>query len=72
MRSNDLKAILKSSKIPQWKIAEQIGVSEATLYRKLRGNVQIDEDFQRKILLAITALQLEKKERGQNNESTKE
>lgn len=66
----NIKQIIKKSGIRQYEIAKHIGIHEVYLCQKLRN--PIDEDLERKILLAITALQLEKKERGQNNESTKE
>ena len=60
MYAAELKAIVKGCGIPQWKIAECMGVSEATIYRKLRGNAEVTADFERQILLAITAIKMEK------------
>lgn len=64
MYAAELKVIVKGSGIPQWKIAECMGVSEATIYRKLRGNAEVSADFERKMLLCIRELQMQK-ERGQ-------
>lgn len=63
MYATELKAIVKGSGIPQWKIAESMGVSEATIYRKLRGNAEISPEFEKKMLLCIRELQMQK-ERG--------
>ncbi len=67
---HNIKQIIKASGVRQYEIAKYLNFNEFSFSRKLRN--PIDEDLERKILLAITALQLEKKERGQNNESTKE
>ena len=63
MYATELKAIVKGCGIPQWKIAECMGVSEATIYRKLRGNAEISPEFEKKMLLCIRELQMQK-ERG--------
>ncbi len=39
----DIKKIVKESKIPQWRIAEEIGVSEFTLIRWLRIPEKLEE-----------------------------
>ena len=63
MYASELKRIVKGRGFPQWKIAENMGVSEATIYRKLRGNAEISPEFEKKILLCIRELQMQK-ERG--------
>ena len=63
MYATELKAIVKGCGIPQWKIAECMGVSEATIYRKLRGNAEISTKLKKKMLLCIRELQMQK-ERG--------
>ena len=60
----DIKQVIKQSGIRQYEIAEYLGYNEFSLSRKLRKPV--DADFERKILLAIRELTLEK-ERGQAN-----
>ena len=63
MCASELKVIVKGSGFPQWRIAESMGISEATIYRKLRGNAEISPEFERKLLLCIRELQMQK-ERG--------
>ena len=58
----DIKHIIKQSGIRQYEIAEHLGMHEEYLCQKLRKPV--DADFERKILLAIRDLQMQK-ERGQ-------
>ena len=58
----DIKQIIKQSGIRQYEIAEYMGYNEFSLSRKLRK--PIDADFERKILMAIRVLQMQK-ERGQ-------
>ena len=58
----NIKQVIKQSKVHQYEIAEYIGYNEFSLSRKLRK--PIDADFERKILLAIRDLQMQK-ERGQ-------
>ena len=58
----NIKQVIKQSKVHQYEIAEYLGYNEFSLSRKLRKPV--DADFERKILLAIRELTLEK-ERGQ-------
>ena len=57
----DIKQVIKQSKVHQYEIAEYLGYNEFSLSRKLRKPV--DADFERKILLAIRDLQMQK-ERG--------
>lgn len=59
---SNIKQIIKQSGIRQYEIAEYIGMHEVYLCQKLRK--PIDADFERKILLAIRDLQMQK-ERGQ-------
>ena len=60
MYASELKIIVKGSGLPQWKIAESMGVSEATIYRKLRGNAEISPEFEKKMLICIRELQMQK------------
>lgn len=57
-----IKQIIKQSGIRQYEIAEHLGMHEVYFCQKLRK--PIDADFERKILLAIRELQMQK-ERGQ-------
>lgn len=64
----NIKQVIKQSKVHQYEIAEYLGYNEFSLSRKLRN--PIDADFERKILLAIRELTLEK-ERGQTDAGVK-
>ena len=52
MYASELKVIVKGSGFPQWKIAESMGVSEATIYRKLRGDAEISPEFENDLMEA--------------------
>lgn len=58
----NIKQVIKQSKVHQYEIAEYIGYNEFSLSRKLRK--PIDADFERKILLAIRDLQMQKERRN--------
>lgn len=38
-RSEQLKKRLQAEKVPQWRLAKAVGVSENTLYRQLRQEI---------------------------------
>lgn len=54
MANQDLKEKMRNSKIPQWKVAHEMGVSEMTLIRKMRFNLSNDD--RKKVLLAINSI----------------
>ena len=58
----NIKQVIKQSKVHQYEIAEYIGYNEFSLSGKLRKPV--DADFERKILLAIRDLQMQKERRN--------
>lgn len=58
----NIKQVIKQSKVHQYEIAEYLGYNEFSLSRKLRKPV--DADFERKILLAIRDLQMQKERRN--------
>ena len=58
----NIKQVIKQSKVHQYEIAEYLGYNEFSLSRKLRK--PIDADFERKILLAIRDLQMQKERRN--------
>lgn len=43
MANEDIRKALKARNIPQWKLGELLGVSENTIYRKLRNELSTDE-----------------------------
>jgi transposase len=52
----DIKKIVKESKIPQWKIAAEVGVSEFTLIRWLRMPEKLEEQRTTQISEAVKKL----------------
>ena len=62
----NIKNIIKQSGVKQYEIADYLHMQESNLSRKLR--YPITPDFEKKILLAIATIQLE---RGVTNESLK-
>lgn len=46
-----IKIVMRDNKVPQWKVAEYLGISEITLCRKLRH--EPDMKFRAKIIEAI-------------------
>lgn len=60
----DIKQVIRKSGICQYTIAEYLGYNEFSFSRKLRK--PIDADFERKILLAIRELQMQKERRNAN------
>lgn len=58
----NIKQVIKQSKVHQYEIAEHLGYNEFSLSRKLRK--PIDADFERKILMAIRVLQMQKERRN--------
>lgn len=58
MKENQVvRAAAKSARVPLWKVAEAIGVSEPTLTRWLR--VPLQEDKEKRVMAAIAALEQE-------------
>ena len=51
MANEKIKSILKERKIPQWRIAVELGISEATLTRWLR--VELTPDKQGLLIAAV-------------------
>lgn len=58
MNTETLKQTIRKSGVKQWQIAEFIGISEYTFCKKLRKDIA--PEFERQILLAITAIKMEK------------
>jgi len=56
----DLRLIIRMKKIPMWKIADAVGVSEMTIYRWMR---KYDKEHHEKIAEAI-----QKIERGEDHD----
>ncbi len=46
MNNIEIKAELKASKIPYWKIADKLGVHENTIIRRMRKELS-EEDYKR-------------------------
>ena len=59
---SNIKQIIKQSGIRQYEIAEYLGMHEVYFCQKLRK--PIDADFERKILMAIRVLQMQKERRN--------
>lgn len=51
--TQSLKSQIKSASFPQWKIADQIGISEKTLIVWLRREDKLPSDKKDKIIQAI-------------------
>lgn len=43
MANEDIKEMLKTNKIPYWKIAKKLNISEATVVRKMRIELSKEE-----------------------------
>lgn len=43
MKNQEIRMELKARNIPQWKLGELLGVSENTIYRKLRNELSVEE-----------------------------
>ena len=54
MENMNLRRTAKAAKVPLWRIAEVLGISEPTMTRKLRR--ELDEDERARILGIISAL----------------
>ena len=54
MENMELKSYAKCHKVPLWKVAIRLNISEATMTRKLR--VQLNEDETKKIMRIIDEL----------------
>lgn len=60
MTGDEMKMTIKNSRLRQWEIAQEMGISEAALSKALRGN--IEEGMEKKIMEAIQSVK--KKIRG--------
>lgn len=65
MNNRDIRTLLKMKRIPMWKVAEQIGISEPTITRWFREPLTTDH-FQ-KVMKAIEEI-----ERTVDNEQNNE
>ena len=54
MCNAQVKKKMHSTGVRQWQIAEYLGISEATMCRKMR--VELDPDFRNKVIAAIEAI----------------
>lgn len=43
MKNHEIRMELKARNIPQWKLGELLGISENTIYKKLRNELSIEE-----------------------------
>lgn len=62
MENMNLRRTAKAAKVPLWRIAEVLGISEPTMTRKLRR--ELPEKEKRKILDIISALAKEDRDEG--------
>lgn len=60
MTGNEIKMAIKNSRLRQWEVARELGISEAALSKALRGD--IEESAEKKIMEAIQSVK--KKIRG--------
>lgn len=60
MTGDEVKMTIKNSRLRQWEIAQEMGISEAALSKALRGD--IEESMKKKIMEAIQSAK--KKIRG--------
>lgn len=60
MTGNEMKMTIKNSRLRQWEVAQEMGISEAALSKALRGD--IEESAEKKIMEAIQSVK--KKIRG--------
>ena len=60
MPNKELRRLARANDVPQWKIAQQLGVTEMTLYRWMR--VELAPDKAEKVRQAIEALTNEQEE----------
>ena len=51
MTGNEIKMTIKNSRLRQWEVARELGISEAALSKALRGDVE--ESVEKKIMTAI-------------------
>lgn len=58
MTGKEVKALLRSKHICQWQLAAELNISESTMVRQLRGN--LDKEQQTTILEAIERLKAQK------------
>lgn len=60
MTGDEIKMEIKNSRLRQWEVAQEMGISEAALSKALRGD--IEESAEKKIMEAIQSVK--KKIRG--------
>lgn len=53
MRNEEIRKAMKTKGLKQWQLAELLGISEQTMYRKLR--TELPEDEKQKILGVINS-----------------
>lgn len=54
-----IKEVIRNSGVAQYQIADYLNIHEATLSKRLRK--EVSADFERQILLAITAIKMERR-----------
>lgn len=54
MANKDIKRAIGGRGLTQWQVADALGISEATFYRKMRK--ELPEDEKQKILAVIEAM----------------
>lgn len=59
MSNSELRAELKTARIPYWKIAEKLGVHENTVVRRMR--TELSEADRKAFYAAIAEIKAEKK-----------
>lgn len=64
MENMDLRRTAKAAKVPLWKIAEVLGISEPTMTRKLRR--ELPEKEKQQILGIIEHLAMEESNNAEN------
>lgn len=60
MTGDEIKMAIKNSRLRQWEVAQELGISEAALSKALRGDME--ENMEKKIMAAIQSVK--KKIRG--------
>ena len=67
MNNNDVRTVLKMKQIPMWKVAEAIGISEATITRWFRE--PLSKEHYNKVIRAINEIEERTVNHEQNNKS---
>lgn len=62
MQETELRRIIKVSGVPQWRIAEQIGVSPNTLCIWTRSTTTLTKEREKKIRKALKELKIKAEE----------